>query len=111
MLRKLYNDEAGAILSAELVLIGTIAVLGVLVGLVELQCSIVDELNDLGEAFGSLNQSYTFAGVQSEKEPGVIKGAINGSIFVDNLDQCDGNECQIVCVNTPLPEAPKQATP
>ena len=41
MLKTLWNDECGVILSAELVLIATILVLGMIVGLVELQCSIV----------------------------------------------------------------------
>ena len=67
MLKSLWNDEAGVILSAELVLIGTILVVGMIVGLVELQCSVVDELNDLGEAIGSMNQSYMTSSVGSIK--------------------------------------------
>ncbi len=47
----LWNDESGVILSAEIVLIGTILVLGMIVGLVELQCAIVAELSDLSSAF------------------------------------------------------------
>ncbi len=98
MLNKLWNDEVGAILSAEIVLVGTILVLGMLVGLVELQCSIVDELNDLGEAFGAFNQSYEVAGIQSIKRgTNHAKGRIYGSTFVDRQDSCDGNECAIVC--------------
>ena len=41
----LWNDESGVILSAEIVLIGTILVLGMIVGLVELQCSVIAELS------------------------------------------------------------------
>ncbi len=107
MLNKLWNDEVGAILSAEIVLVGTILVLGMLVGLVELQCSIVDELNDLGEAFGALNQSYTIAGSASFKPDGTPKAIAYGSHFFDTIDSCDGNECAIVCVAPTCAEAPK----
>ncbi len=107
MLKSLWNDEAGVILSAELVLIGTILVVGMIVGLVELQCSVVDELNDLGEAFGSINQSYITSGVASYKKYGGVKGATVGSVFTDRIDSCDGNECSLVCTNGPTGEAPK----
>ena len=73
MIKTLWNDEAGVILSAELVLVGTILVVGMIVGLVELQCSVVDELNDLGEAIGSLNQSFAYSGVASFKRGRQIK--------------------------------------
>jgi len=107
MIKALWNDEAGVILSAELVLIGTILVVGMIVGLVELQCSVVDELNDLGEAIGSVNQSYQYTSILSRKSDGTIKASTTGSLFNDRIDSCDGNECAIVCVAGGAPEAPK----
>lgn len=107
MMKTLWNDEAGVILSAEIVLIGTILVIGMVVGLVELQCSVVDELNDLGEAIGSMNQSYVTSGVASFKADGSFKGLTVGSTFTDRIDSCDGNECAIVCLVAPGPEQPK----
>ena len=41
MFRKLWNDEAGFVVSAELVLIATILVLGMIVGLSEVQHGLV----------------------------------------------------------------------
>lgn len=108
MLKRLWKDEAGVIISAELVLVGTILVVGMIVGLVELQCSVVDELNDLGEAIGSINQSYTTSTILSTKTNGRIKAATAGSSFVDRQDSCDGNECAIVCVAVGIPEGPKR---
>lgn len=108
MIKALWNDEAGVILSAEIVLVGTILVIGMIVGLVELQCSVVDELNDLGEAIGSLNQSYITASVLSVKANGQIKGATSGSSFFDRVDSCDGNECAIICIAAPRREFPKR---
>ncbi len=107
MFAALWNDEAGVILSAEIVLVGTILVVGMIVGLVELQCSVVDELNDLGEAIGSMNQSFYISSVASFKVNGQVKGATSGSFFYDRLDSCDANECAIVCIAPPRFERPK----
>ncbi len=105
MLKKLWNDEAGAILSAELVLIMTLLVIGMIVGLSELQDAVVNELNDVGEAIGSLNQSYFYHG-QSSRSFLTLKAATYGAVFVDRTDSCDGNECAISC-DAPVPEIPK----
>ncbi len=107
MLKQLVQDENGVILSAEIVLVGTILVLGMVVGLVELQCSVVDELNDIGEAIGSLNQSYVITGVASFKADGTPKAISFGSSFADRIDSCDGNECAIVCIAPNGGETPK----
>lgn len=63
-LRKIWNDDAGVIISAELVLILTIVVIGVIVGLVQIRDAVVIELHDLSRAFSSLNQSYGFSGMR-----------------------------------------------
>ncbi|MEO2033990.1 MAG: hypothetical protein ABGZ35_18095 [Planctomycetaceae bacterium] len=107
MIKALWNDEAGVILSAEIVLIGTILVIGMVVGLVELQCSVVDELNDLGEAIGSLNQSYVTSGSAAFKKDRTPKAITYGSSFRDRQDSCDGNECAVVCIGPGGGETPK----
>lgn len=95
MLRKLYNDESGVIISAELVLVLTIAVLAMIVGLSEVAVAVNLELNDLSSAFGALNQSYTtivYNGADTK-----AKWFLGSSIFVDGPDDCDCNTtCQIV---------------
>lgn len=98
MLKSLWNDECGVILSAELVLIATILVLGMVVGLVELQCSIVAELSDLSSAFGNLDQSYQISGFASYKQNGGTKARTNGASYLDLADtcDCDGN-MSIIC--------------
>ena len=96
MLRKLWNDECGVIISAELVLIATILVLGMVVGLVELQCAVVGELSDLGDAIGNLDQSYTTSGIVSNKVAGGTKAQTNGASFTDRSDECDCNSI-LVC--------------
>ena len=53
MLRKLVNDESGVIISAEIILVLTIAVLGLVAGLGELTAAINLELDDVGNALGA----------------------------------------------------------
>jgi hypothetical protein len=97
-MKSLWNDEAGVILSAELVLIGTILVLGMIVGLVELQFAIVAELSDLSSAFGNLDQSYQHAGFASYKKYGGVKARVHGASYSDRPDACDcDHDLVIVC--------------
>ena len=96
MFKTLWNDESGVILTAELVLIATILVLGVVVGLVELQSAIIGELNDLGSAFGNLSQSYSISGFGSVK-PGGFKARTFGAAFTDTLDLCDCGTPILIC--------------
>ena len=110
MLRKFWNDESGFLVSSELVLIATICVIGLIVGLVEVQWAVVGELNDVSDAIGSLNQSFQFAGFTSFKTQSAsgntIKAQIHGSSFVDTVEECDNNQCTLGC-DSPQPENPK----
>lgn len=101
MLKTLWKDEAGVILSAEIVLIGTILVIGMIVGLVELQCSVVGELSDLGDAIGNLDQSYITSGIISFKEYNGVKAATAGAKFRDFPDECDCNSVVVCADGTP----------
>jgi Flp pilus assembly pilin Flp len=62
ILKQLLDDEAGFIVSAELVLVGTIAVLSMVVGLASVSNAVNSELNDVAQAFDSANQSYRYSG-------------------------------------------------
>ncbi|MGO8752222.1 MAG: hypothetical protein ACLQNE_40300 [Thermoguttaceae bacterium] len=53
--RRLWADEAGFIISAELVLVATIVVIGVIVGLASLRNSIVQELIDASQAVAAID--------------------------------------------------------
>ena len=85
LVARFYRDEAGFIVSAELVLVSTITILALVVGLSEVAFGINAELEDVGAAFGSLNQSFCLSGMQNNK--GTHK---SGSMFNDQHDLCDG---------------------
>src|SRR5688572_27861506 len=93
--QRLLHDETGFIVSTELVLICTLLVIGLVVGLSEVQHSIVSELNDVSEAFGGVNQSFKFSGFSSFKKDGDVKAIFSGSKFRDSRDECDNNECDL----------------
>ena len=96
MLKSLLNDEAGVIISAELTLVLTIAVLAVIIGLSEVSVAINTELNDISNAIGALNQSYCITGFCSYSR-GKLKSSVAGSSFHDAVDDCDTNTtCDIV---------------
>lgn len=63
-LHDLWRDESGAVLSAEVVLLGTLGVIGATVGLSALSKSVNDELTELAFAIRSLDQSYGYEGMQ-----------------------------------------------
>ena len=92
----LWNDEAGFIVSAELVLISTIAVLAMVVGLSEVAGAVNQELGDVATAFGSVNQSFRYQGLTGHG------GTNNGSNFHDAVDFCDGGNS--IAFTAPTPE-------
>ena len=64
ILRNLWNDEVGAVISTELTLVTTVLGLGLVTGLTSLRDSVVTELMSVGSAINHLDQSYTVGGVQ-----------------------------------------------
>jgi hypothetical protein len=50
LLKKLIEDESGIIVSSEIVLVGTILVIGCIVGLASLSYAVNNELNDVAQA-------------------------------------------------------------
>jgi hypothetical protein len=74
-LRELWNDEGGSVLSAEVVMLGTLGVAGGVVGLDMARTAIHDEMRDVAFAIRSLDQSYEFQGYST------CKAAVAGSSF------------------------------
>lgn len=64
-LKSFWADESGVIVSAELVTIATLGVVGMTVGLSTMATAVNAELTDVARAFRSLNQSYRFSGFSS----------------------------------------------
>ena len=95
MIRQFWSDDAGFVISAELVLIATILVIGMIVGLASIRDQMVQELGDVAAAVARVNQSYSFSGVTGHSS---LSG---GSVFTDQIDHCQG-----VFSDDPAGEAP-----
>jgi len=83
MLSRFWQDEAGFVVSSELVLIATLVVLGLVAGLTEVRNGVVQELGDLASTFGSINQQYSYSGVTGHTS------STAGSFRVDEDDFCE----------------------
>src|SRR2546423_97942 len=95
---RLMKEEAGAIVSAEIVLIMTILVIGMIVGLKSVRDSVVTELADVAQAIANLDQSYSFSSVLGHA------AFTGGATFTDFSDFCDlatdaTTLCNSKCVN------------
>ncbi len=88
-MKRFLNEETGFVVSAELVLVLTIAVLAMVVGLSAVRDSLSHELVDLGNSFGAVNQTYNVNGLSKPKFHGKAHSAIAGFGFSDNADDCD----------------------
>jgi Flp pilus assembly pilin Flp len=83
MLKRLWNEEDGFVVSAELVLVATILVLGMIVGLASLRDQVVQELGDVAAAVSQMVQTYSYSGITGHTS------RISGSKFADKTDFCD----------------------
>ncbi len=100
MLKRFWSEECGAIVSAEIMLVATILVIGMIVGLKSVRDSVVTELADVAQAFANVSQSYSYSGVAGHH---AFSGA--GS-FTDASDFCDTSgavaegqqsKCVVIC--------------
>ena len=93
MLNNFLNDESGFIVSAELVLIFTLVFCAVAVGMATIKDALAQEMGDVAEAIGALNQSYNFSGLNAPSATATGDPAFHaqcsGSGFNDLADDCD----------------------
>lgn len=63
LIQRLWAEDVGAVVSAEIMLVATVLVLGSIVGLSSVRDSVVTELADVAQGVSNLNQSYSYGGV------------------------------------------------
>lgn len=83
LVNRLWSDDAGFVVSSELVLIATVLVIGLLVGMVTIRDQLVQELGDVADAIANVNQSYSFSAVTGHHS------STAGSDLDDQEDDCD----------------------
>ncbi len=104
LLSRLWADEAGFVVSSELVLVATVMVVGLLAGMTTVRDQVVQELADVADAVSEIDQSYSYSTITGHTS------RTAGSHFNDTEDNCDvdgndnsgpGNEAQCININIP----------
>lgn len=102
--QRFWQEEDGAILSSELLLVSTLLVVGLVAGLDATRSAILTEMSDVSAAIGTMNQSFSVSGITSPN------ASTAGSMFVDSVDQGDptqqfgrfanqSNSCVMICTS------------
>jgi len=102
MMKRLWSEETGAIVSAEIMLIRSILVLGVVVGLKSVRDSVVTELADVAQALANVDQSIFYSATSGHH------ASTGGAYFNDLPDFCDTadataagqqSKCVVICAS------------
>jgi Flp pilus assembly pilin Flp len=83
LLSRLWADEAGFVVSSELVLIATVMVVGLLAGMTTVRDQVMQELADVADAVSEIDQSYAYTSITGHTS------STAGSWFDDTGDDCD----------------------
>lgn len=99
MLQQLWNDDAGYIVTTEMLLIFVILVLGLIAGLANLRMAIVTELTESGLALLNLNQGYTIAGLTgcSGSSAGSAVTDQSGTLLLTGTTPAPGDISTSIC--------------
>lgn len=99
-------------LSAELVVIATVVVLGLIAGLRCVQTAVVGELKDVAGAIDSLNQSYYYTGMHGCWKLGCCQQSFTrGSAFFDEQDTLAVAPCDFGLQTVPTPHVIESECP
>ncbi len=83
MWTRFWQDEAGFVISTELIFVATIVVIGMVTGLTTVRDQVSLELADVADAVSELDQSFSYAAVTA------TVGSVAGSTFNDQPDFCE----------------------
>lgn len=86
LMRQFWQDEAGVIVSTEIILVMMLLVFGLIAGMASLRDAVAQELGDTGLMVNSLNQTYSFLG-NTNTVDSTINAATPSSNFADLLDE------------------------
>ena len=89
LLKRLWRDQSGVIISTELILVSAVLGIGILVGIVSLRNQIVQEFGDVSGAIGHLDQSYSYVG---DGDSETDECFVAGSSYKDETDIGDEDD-------------------
>jgi hypothetical protein len=88
LFRRLWDDDLGALLATEWVVIATIMILGLIPGLIAVRQGTLSELTEFANATMALNQSYSFSGqsIGCDVALNGLNGAVDGRTHGNGLN-------------------------
>lgn len=100
MLSKLWKDEAGFVVSAELIFIATLLVIGLVTGWAALRAAVTSELTEVAQAISAIDQTYSYTGLTNcvsstngtavtDKYTSVNSGLLAATAVSINVDPCN----------------------
>ena len=105
------NDESGMVITAELVMIITIAVISISAGWGAASSMLVEELEDVANSVGSLDQSFNYRGISAPGHATSSGGGFNDSSNLVNVSTSTNFNASVAGLDfTPLiPDMPQAA--
>jgi Flp pilus assembly pilin Flp len=100
MLKNFWNDDCGAIVTVEIILIITILGIGLIVGLTTVRDAVNSELADVAAAVNNIDQSYSYSGVIGHSS------TTSGGLNIDQPDFCDTGNSTSQSGNSSCVEVP-----
>ena len=80
LLKKLWRDELGLVVSAETMMVGTLGVIGAVAGIATAASSVNEEMSQLSQAFRGFNQSFSVTGTSiTSGRGGLAAGPVGGT--------------------------------
>jgi Flp pilus assembly pilin Flp len=86
-LRRLWHDDAGALIATEWVFVVTILIIGLVAGLKSVQQAVLNEFEEVADAVGSLSQTYSFGGTRG------CCSSTSGSRYLDTVNSYPVSSC------------------
>jgi Flp pilus assembly pilin Flp len=86
VMRKLWKNEGGFVISVELILIVTILVIGLVSGWTMLRDAVLGELHDTAKAIGNVDQSFAVSGANFDTALGASSAGFG---FIDATEAGD----------------------
>jgi Flp pilus assembly pilin Flp len=112
LFRRLWDDDCGAVISSELVLVLGILVFGLIPGLVALRNSVNAALATIGNFLGRITPSFTYSGYAILPVGGVSTIAVVGGLQIDYTTSIQLSAAQVEPVESdPLYTGPPNVLP
>jgi len=91
VMKKFWNDEAGFVVTVEMILVATVLVIGLVSGLTLLRDSVLEELSDTAQAFGAVDQSYSISSAKFDGTAGSSDmGFLDAPGVLDGVNEGEG---------------------